>query len=377
MAAGVAVVLASPATSAFAATGPSTRPAAAVTGSLAGVSCASAHDCFAVGYRAPTKTKPAATLAEKWNGTTWAVVTTPAPTGSHGAQFWGVSCLTTKDCLAVGQYDTGSDDGTLPFGEQWNGTKWSLVTVPAPSGAEQSSLLSISCVSSTDCWASGAVTLSSTSYKTLTESWNGSAWKIVSSPSPDSSKPDVLSGVTCAAASACWAVGYDFPSSDTGSLTEELSGSTWKVVHTPYSASGELIGDACSGASACLAVGLSDSLFAVAEQWNGSAWVKSVPKQPSGATESELNGVACTSATACESVGFYGTSSATPALAESWNGSAWAVQKTPAISGSTFAELNGIACPAANDCVAVGESSASAGTSPLLEAWNGTTWSVS
>jgi hypothetical protein len=274
---GAAIVLASavsPAAGAWASTG-GARPAAAVAGTLTGVSCAGAKYCFAVGYHSPTRAKPSATLAEKWNGTRWAVVTTPAPAGSHGAFFWGVSCLASQDCLAVGLYDTGSDDGTLPFSEEWNGSTWSQVTVPAPSGATQSSLLGVSCVSSTDCWASGSATFAS-SFKTLTESWNGSAWKIKSSPSPDSSKPDVLSGITCASASACWAVGYDFPSSDSGSLTEEWNGSKWAVVHTPGSASGELIGDACAGVSDCLAVGESSSSAGTTsplfEAWNGKTW---------------------------------------------------------------------------------------------------------
>jgi hypothetical protein len=379
IAAGVAAVavLASTATVASASAAPRVRPGATIAGSLDGVGCASAKYCFAVGYRAPTASKPSATLIEKWNGTAWSVVSSPNPSGSHGAILWGVSCLSTKDCLAVGSNNTSTGDTSAPLAEQWNGSAWTLVTAPAPSGATQNSLLSISCVSSTDCWAAGASTFSSASYKTLIESWNGSAWKIVSSPSPNSSKPDDLSGIACGSASECWAVGYTFPGSDSGSLTEEWKGSTWAVVHTPSSAAGELLGDACVGASPCLAVGISDSLFALAQQWNGSAWVKGTPGKPSGATSSELNGVACTSATACESVGYYSDSAGSPTLAESWNGSKWALQSMPAVSGASFASLDGVACPAAGDCLAAGEAVHGSTTEPLLEAWNGKAWSVS
>ena len=48
------------------------------------------------------------------------------------------------------------------------------------------------------------------------------------------------------------------------------------------------------------------------------------------ALASTLWAVSCTSATACTAVGYYATTSgASAALAERWNGTAWAVQPTP------------------------------------------------
>ena len=78
------------------------------------------------------------------------------------------------------------------------------------------------------------------------------------------------------------------------------------------------------------------------------------------------------------SVGTYNTSSGNPTLGEGWNGTTWAVQKMPAISGSTYATLQGISCTSASNCWAAGESiNSSSVTSPLLEKWNGSAWKIS
>jgi hypothetical protein len=347
-----------------------------VAGSLDSISCASTASCVAVGYRSATKTSGATSLAEKWNGTKWSVVASPDPAGSSGTTLYGVACTSAKNCLAVGSYYLSSSRTTLVAAEKWNGTKWSLVSAPSPSGFTTTYLAAITCTSATNCWAAGSSSGAS-SYATLIERWNGSKWSIVSSPSPSAAKPDVLSGVTCGSASQCWAVGYWFPGTDSGSLTEEWNGSKWSVVTTPGTGSGELIGDACSGASSCLAVGIGDSLLAIAQHWNGTAWAATTPAAPSGASSSELNASACTGASACESVGYYGKSGTNPTLGESWNGSKWSVQTMPAISGSVFADLEGVSCPKPGDCWAAGVSDASSGASnPLLEQWNGKTWSV-
>jgi hypothetical protein len=347
-------------------------PAAAPAGQLSGVACASTSACVAVGGRSSTSAGPGGTLAEKWNGTKWSVVTSPNPTGSDGAQFYGAACTSSKSCLAVGDYFTTSHE-TLPMAEKWNGTKWSLVSVPTPSGATDAYLEAIACTNANNCWATGG-----SSDNTLAEKWNGSKWSIVSTADPDPTKPEILSGVACASATECWAVGYDFPGTDSGSLTEKWNGSKWAVVSTPNSKSGQLIGDTCASTSACLAVGIGDNLFAIAQRWNGTKWATAAPVKPSGAADSQLNGVACAGTKACESVGNFFNSSVTLTLAESWNGSKWAAQTMPAVSGATYASLAHVSCPSATDCWAAGESISSSGTtSPLLESWNGSAWKVS
>jgi hypothetical protein len=340
--------------------------AASVTGSLSGVSCVSTSTCVAVGGRSGAST---GTLAETWNGTKWSVVTTPNPKASTGADLLGVACTSATNCLAVGRYFVPGK--TLPTAETWNGKKWSLLTVPAPSGTTNASLDAVACASGTGCQAVG-----SSMDNTLAESWNGTKWSIVYSPSPNPAKPEVLSGLACPSAKDCWAVGFYFPTNFSGSLTERWNGSKWSIVSTPTSKSGQLVGAGCFSALACMSVGISNKLFAIAQVWNGAAWAATTPAKPSGGSSSELTGVSCPAAVSCESVGNYATSGSTATLGEGWNGAKWAVQKTPAVSGSTFASLQNVSCPSKTGCWAVGESFKGSVSTPLIDRWNGKSWSL-
>ena len=366
LAAGLVTAMVSLSVTSAAAT-PRHRAAATVAGRLQSVACGSTKSCVAVGGRPSTAKGPGGTLAEKWNGTTWAVVKSPNPTGSDGAVLNGVACTSAKNCLAAGNYFTSSHT-TLPAAERWNGTKWSVVSVPAPSGATDASLGAISCASSTSCQAVGI-----NGESTLAESWNGSKWKIVPSPNPVPGKPNSLAGVACPATSECWAVGLDFAVSEGAGLTEKWNGSKWSVVSTPAGKGGELIGDGCFSKSSCMSVGIGDNLFVIGQRWTGSKWVTATPVNPSGATSSQLNGVSCPGSSLCVAVG---NNSDKTTLAEGWNGTKWAIQSTPGLSGS-IENLAGVSCVAAANCWAVGVSETSTGAATaVIEHWNGKSWSL-
>src|SRR5207247_7771343 len=51
------------------------------------------------------------TLAERWNGRTWAVQSTPNPRGAQSSSLSGVSCPSSTLCVAVGSY-TRSEEHT-------------------------------------------------------------------------------------------------------------------------------------------------------------------------------------------------------------------------------------------------------------------------
>ncbi len=350
-----------------AAAAPRHRAAAATAGQLFGVACVSSKSCVAVGGRSSTAKGPGGTLTEKWNGTTWSVVKSPDPAGSTGAALDGAACTSAKNCLAVGRYFTSSRT-TLPAAERWNGTKWSVVSVPAPSGATDASLGAISCASATNCQAVG-----SNGNNTLAESWNGAKWKIVPSPNPVPGKPNNLAGVACPATSECWAVGLYFPVSEGGGLTEKWNGSKWSAVSTPAAKGGELSGDSCFSKSSCMSVGIGDNLFVIAQRWTGSKWITAKPVNPSGAISSQLSAVSCPGSSVCEAVG---NNSDKTTLAEGWNGTKWAIQSTPGISGSAFVNLEGDSCVSAGNCWAVGMSETSTGATPVIEHWNGKSWSL-
>jgi len=81
---------------------PAEEPHPVAWGALLGVSCKSATSCTAVGYYVNDSTS--VTLAERWNGTSWTIQSTPNPTGGSLLQLNGVSCTSTVACTAVGQY---------------------------------------------------------------------------------------------------------------------------------------------------------------------------------------------------------------------------------------------------------------------------------
>jgi len=113
-------------------------------------------------------------------------------------------------------------------------------------------------------------------------------------------------------------------------------------------------------------------------QWNGGAWsvqpLTLVRPDPAGIPL--LDALSCSSPVACTAVGFSAGDLGPTALR--WDGSAWAVEPVPAPTGSTGAELNGVDCPAADRCVAVGSYDAATPDRavPFAEQWNGASWRV-
>ena len=96
------------------------------------VSCSGAGACTSVGYW--TNIGPLA-LAERWNGTAWSRQTVPAPPQSKTDELTGVSCPAATSCTAVGNSATSyQDNPTATLAMTWNGTSWALATTPTPTG---------------------------------------------------------------------------------------------------------------------------------------------------------------------------------------------------------------------------------------------------
>ena len=227
---------------------------------LRSISCSSTTACTAVGsyYAASeSKFKP---LVERWNGSSWSLQTAPNPSsGSAEQAMLAVSCPTSTSCTAVGTANN------VPFAESWNGTSWSVQSIPAPSPSVKSTLEGVSC-NSTICTAVGSFdeTSAESSYrKPLAMRWNGSAWSIQATPSPSEAKGVVrLVGVSCASATACTAVGRYGPVTgenpvEQRTLTETWNGTAWAVQASPNSAQkvNALAAVSCSSAVICKAVG--------------------------------------------------------------------------------------------------------------------------
>jgi hypothetical protein len=225
------------------------NPPGMQAGGLDGVSCTSASACTAVGWY-QTSSGPEFTLAEQWNGTAWTIQTTPKPSGSTDTELNSVSCTSASACTAVGFYQNPLEslEGTLA--ERWNGTSWTIQSTPNPSGSSLSDLFGVSCTSASNCTAVG-----SSATSTLAERWDGTSWTIQSTPNPPGSTQIFLDGVSCTSASSCTAVGHY---QSTLTLAEVWNGTSWAIQGTPNKAGysdSALAGVSCTSVSACTAVG--------------------------------------------------------------------------------------------------------------------------
>ena len=161
--------------------------------------------------------------------------------------------MSASECVAVGSTYTGSATETLA--EVWNGTVWSVVSSPNV-GTSDDELLSVSCVSVSECVAVGYVDIGNYVLETLVMVWDGTEWSIMSSPNAGTSD-DGLRSVSCVSVSECVAVGY----TNTGSAYEALvmawDGMVWSVVTSPNAGTGDdgLESVSCVSVSDCVAAG--------------------------------------------------------------------------------------------------------------------------
>jgi hypothetical protein len=220
------------------------------------------------------------------------------------------------------------------------------------------SLAGVSCVSPSFCEAVGS---SSSTSAGGAEQWNGTAWTLQAVPGGP------LAAVSCTSASFCTAAGTD-------GHVDMWNGTSWSAQPSTTGFS-SLNSVSCTSSSSCEATGFGP-VGDEAEGWNGTAWSAQATPPPAGGSSVGLTAVSCTGAQSCEAVGDYFSSSFQQvALAEVWNGTAWAVQHTPpsppASSGDSLA---GVWCTSANSCTAVGQYANSLASPPIAEVWNGTAW---
>ena len=154
--------------------------------------------------------------------------------------------------------------------------------------------------------------------------WGGGSWTV--QPTPGDAGENVtsgLTGVSCAAARTCTAVGY---SANGGPLALRWDGTKWRTQQVAglFSLLG-FTGVSCPAATACMAIGAT-----YGQRWNGRKWALQHIGVPAGARSFSLTAVSCTSARACTAVGSKNLTvsqvSDIRTVAERWNGRRWALQ---------------------------------------------------
>jgi hypothetical protein len=349
---------------------------------LSGVSCVSTTFCQAVGNAANATTGVVQTLIESWNGTAWTVSTSANATTTSTNILEGISCVSTTFCEAVGYY-VNTGNVIQPLIESFNGTSWSVSTTPA-AGTGTATLSGVSCASVSSCQAVGGYTTGGAT-QTLIESWNGTSWSLATSPNA-SAGTNVLNGVTCVTSGSCIAVGYYLNTVNViNTLIETWNGSSWLIKSSANNGTGSnaLYGVSCSTANTCWAVGYqvntsNNVIQTLAESWNGTSWTIPTPPSPnSGTGTNALYGVSCLTTGQCQAVGSFtdATTGFTRSLVEAWNGTAWSI--TPTRGGFLGNSLVGMSCESSGSCQAVGSYINTAGvTQTLVESFDGGAWLI-
>ncbi len=358
---------------------------------LSGVSCVSTSDCWAVGsYQRSSLTQ--LSLAEHWNGTSWAVQTSPNPSVSvtyRTADLRSISCVSASDCWAVGTYASGNEGNFPGLVEHWNGSRWTLVANPKrPSSAL---LFGISCTSASNCWAVGEYQAATHATLDVIEHWNGTVWALAAGPNPSSLNS--LLAISCVNVSDCWAVGDHLNGADASlTLVEHWNGTMWSEMtnpNQPGASENQLYGVSCVSVTDCWAVGdyqsSSDAGLSLVEHWNGNNWSTVPSPNRPGALEPEgtaLYDLSCANASDCWAVGYWFNGSlGYITIIEHWNGARWVIASTLLPRGRDVSGyLDDISCVNASDCWAVGSYQVGVigkqTQHGLFEHWNGARWSV-
>lgn len=239
------------------------------------VSCSSASECTAIGwYQVTGPPETSKTLALRWNGTEWSLQTTSNPT-SNSSQLTSVSCASSTFCMATGYYYDASANAYTPLSERWNGTEWAIKTAANPAEATLNWFYGVSCTSSTACTAVGAEEREPINHetKTMAQRWNGTGWSIQTMPNTEFAS---LGDVSCTTATACTAVGN---AGEKSPLEMRWDGSTWTLLATALPSGANDVRPfavSCIAARGCEAVGLyrtiGPTVYPLAEgRWRSAA----------------------------------------------------------------------------------------------------------
>jgi hypothetical protein len=243
---------------------------------LSAVSCTSGSACMAVGGFERSGDALGGLFAERWYGSSWSIESMPDPVEASFQPtatpfITGLSCWSSSFCTAVGYSYVAT--GVQAFAERWDGRSWSLESTPQVAGAFMTEPADVSCTSPSACVAVGDYsTAPSLPLRTLAERWNGASWSVQRTPNvPGDSNH--LAGVSCTSSRACMAVGDAHSNRGFQLLVERWDGTSWSLEQTP-SASGALLqGVSCTSSVICTAVGYAARGNVVVEQ-SGPATAK-------------------------------------------------------------------------------------------------------
>jgi hypothetical protein len=319
---------------------------------LTGISCSSTTQCAAVGNYFSLDLSATAPAVLNLSGTTWAAHRAPTPDPlvpdeSNQVALAGVSCPAADRCFAAGNQNTVSQEGIL-LG--WDGSSWSAEYAPVPADAQpgdpQAFLHNVSCATSSWCVAVGQYADDSGNMRGLLDTWNGQAWTASAAPAPPGvtylgGVVAVLNAVSCASPGACVA----------GGLIQDQLGR-----YQPY-----------------------------VVRLSAGTWDPVQVSLPADASQGPgpyplaiIYGVSCAMRVQCVAVGIYYDSSGNQqGLLLIRRGAGWQAIKAPVpadAASNPFLQLNAVSCPTPGVCYVAGSYETPAGPQGLILSGIGNSW---
>jgi hypothetical protein len=266
-------------------------PAGQTSATLSGVDDMSPTDAWAVGT---INSSQSLTLIEHWNGTTWSVVASPNPsTGipGDGDSLSAIAGTGPNDLWAAGNDVTEEGGGEIQLlFEHFDGTTWTAAKSPAGDGDGIAS--AITAISPDDFWAVGS--FEGGGSNDLAAHYNGTKWSIASVPNITTSSTggglNHLSGVSADGPDDVWASGYAQDVHDTNFNVPGLlhwNGTSWTVAKVPnLGGEGSLffavqVLSPTDAWAVGQTQGLLGQIHTLTEQFNGSAWTIVTSPDPS------------------------------------------------------------------------------------------------
>ena len=286
--------------------------------------------------------------AQASGATGWTVVTPPAlPPGTQNL-LSGSFALSDTNTWAVGTTVNDSTGAQAPLVLHRNGTAWSTVATPTPSGSTPNwAFKSVAASSASDAWAVGVQSAGTKIHNSLIEHWNGTAWSVVAGPNEG-----VLNAVLDFSPANAWAFA-DFS-------VLHWNGTAWSVVSGALPA----LRVSADGPNDIWGVYRNDMVT----HYNGTSWSVYTLSGPGGTPVFES-----VEALSPTDVWVAGTNGTGPVL-EHFNGTSWRVVTLPS-SFSSYG-LNAITAKSGSD-IWVFSNTGSPQRPLLLGHWNGSSWTTS
>lgn len=297
------------------------------SGQLEGTAASSATDVWAVGET--TENSGDSTLIEHSNGTAWTVVASPNGAATGYSDLRAVAARTASDAWAVGYYSNGQNGvgHQLSLIEHWDGTAWTTATSASVAG-QDNYLYGVTALGPSDVWAVGLTcTANCATISSLTEHWDGTAWSIIASPNPTGAT--YLYGVSGAASNDVWAVGSTGSGAAGQTFAIHWDGSVWTRVASPNPGTADGFHAVTTIATNDVwAVGFYGSTAqTLMVHWDGTSWTAAAVMPNQGSQDNTLLSVSADASNDVWAVGRYATGAGNKLqpLTEHWDGTSWTI----------------------------------------------------